>query len=68
MVPECKRTAKTRGMCENCYAGAARKVREKQTTWEELERLGLCRQAITVGPRKANKFTQAFDKAKGVVA
>lgn len=28
-----------RGLCTNCYRGAIHAIREKTTTWEELERM-----------------------------
>lgn len=56
IVVECQRDAKTRGLCQSCYVAAGNKVKNKVTTWEQLEKLGLC-----IFKRKDNgAFNKAF--------
>ena len=50
-----------RGLGENCYRAALRKVNAGETTWEELEELGLAR-APYATPR--TKFDAVYEKAK----
>ena len=40
IVPECNTIATTRGNCDTHYQQAHRLVRDKKTTWEELEKNG----------------------------
>ncbi len=46
-----------RGLCAKCYSAAKKLVESKQTTWEELENLGLCAD-------KTDAFTAEFLKRK----
>lgn len=39
-VPSCKRRVRSRGLCRNCYASAARLVRLGRTSWKKLEEEG----------------------------
>jgi hypothetical protein len=36
-----KKPARTRGLCRSCYNRCAKEIRQRQTTWAELERKGL---------------------------
>lgn len=49
--------AEGRGLCMSCYSRAKSMVTRKQTTWEELEQLGLAL------PQES-KFEQAFKNKK----
>lgn len=42
-VHGCKEPAETRGLCASCYQSARRRVQVGDTSWEKLERTGLCR-------------------------
>jgi hypothetical protein len=37
IVPDCTSPAKTRGLCDKCYAAASKDVKAGITTWAELE-------------------------------
>jgi thymidine kinase len=41
MVANCDRPREVRGICASCYRSASRKVRLNETTWDELEKLGI---------------------------
>lgn len=58
IVEGCDRPSKCRGLCRCCYAKALSKVKNYETTWEELERAGLA------GPsqRIPNPFGMAYNK------
>ena len=38
----CKNPAKRRGLCDACYAQAARRVQKGDAEWGQLEKAGLC--------------------------
>ena len=42
----------------NCYSKAKKMVESKQTTWEELESMGM------VEPKAEDKFTKLFNEKK----
>ena len=43
LTPECNgATAAYRGLCGPCHQSASRLIRIGQTTWKELEELGIC--------------------------
>ena len=50
----CEATPRIKGLCNPCYQSALAGVRNKTSSWEELERLGL------VWPRKRGKFSAAL--------
>ena len=43
LVPGCDRESHCRGICKNDWVAASRLVRAGETTWEELQSLGLSR-------------------------
>jgi hypothetical protein len=45
-----------RGLCGKCYLTARYLIRTKQTTWDELEKMGLC----TPKRSKASLFLSEF--------
>jgi hypothetical protein len=47
-VPDCTREIYSRGVCRNHYQSLAMQVRLKETTWEELEELGLAARRCSV--------------------
>jgi hypothetical protein len=51
--------ADCRGLCMKCYSAANKLVTEGQTTWEELESMGLAT------PRSSSVFKTEFFKRKG---
>lgn len=40
--PKCERMEAVRGLCGSCYTTAAKLVKAKEITWEELEKNGRC--------------------------
>jgi len=68
-TPNCDNKASyVRDLCRGCYQQAAKMVRDKVTTWDELMAMGLAGPASARGrPHGArHRFTQAFQKAKGI--
>jgi hypothetical protein len=64
MVEQCNRPAETRGVCKSCYAHARILVLGGDSTWQELESLGLVMPAHkhpTKNPLKA-AFLAAIEK------
>lgn len=62
IVPDCKREPNgPRGCCASCYRTARLLVVTSQTTWDELEKLGLIRKSHEL-PR--NPLLVAYQKAK----
>jgi hypothetical protein len=51
-----------RDMCRACYQEADRAIRNKETTWEELERLGIA------GPASKGGRPSKADTGKGLMA
>ena len=48
LLPLCQRgAATTRGLCPSHYNAAAQMVHRKQTTWEQLEKKGKVKSALT---------------------
>ena len=56
-VPECAKEAKWKGLCQTCYGCAKSMIDNGETTWEELERMGLA-----LIPK--NKLRQEFYRRK----
>lgn len=54
LTPKCQGTAAHRGLCLKCYSTAKRAVEGGETTWEELEQLGMVESVV-------DKFRAAFD-------
>lgn len=48
-IPDCKRRAKRRGLCDACYTLAWRAVHEGRETWATLEAAGLARPLLSQG-------------------
>lgn len=61
LTPGCTNRLVSRGLCPSCYISARRIVRDKESTWEQLEAIGLVAPA-----RRASigKFRVAFLAAK----
>lgn len=55
-IKVCVRPAAMRGLCLVCYGKAKKKVESGETTWEQLEHLGLCKQ-------ESNPFDDAYNRA-----
>ncbi len=64
LVEGCDLKSDARGLCTACYGRAARMVKDRSTTWEELESLGLCLSKENRLRRNDAKFYQALDKAR----
>ena len=45
LTPGCKAEAKTRGLCQRCYATANAQVKKGNVTWEKLVEFGLAKQS-----------------------
>lgn len=61
MIAACPRPeaiALKRGLCMSCYSKAKKAVESGQTTWDALEKMGLCRSYVI------DPFTAAFEQAK----
>ena len=58
LIKSCHRMAACdkRGLCLVCYGQAKKKVDNKQTTWDQLEKMGLCKS-------EDSPFNSAYDKA-----
>lgn len=61
-IDGCDAVAGTRGMCTLCYNAANRAINRGETTWGELESLGLAGQALRKHGR--NPFTKALKKVR----
>lgn len=46
-----------KGLCSRCYREAKKRIDAGETTWDQLEGMGLCE-------NPENPFSQAFNKAK----
>ena len=47
--PNCKRKARTRGLCGTCYVTAYNLVKKGRTTWAKLEASGKARPPVNRG-------------------
>lgn len=64
IIEGCDREASGgRGLCSACYQSLHRSVKAGDTTWDELERLGLC-QARCRSPRQ-NPAQRALERRRG---
>ena len=45
LTPTCSRPSRTRGLCISCYVAASRLIKSGETTWSELESLGMAKAA-----------------------
>lgn len=54
----CKRLRQTRGLCNICCASARSLVFNGKTTWNELEKSGLCKPII----KKLSPFQMEYNK------
>jgi hypothetical protein len=45
LIDGCERPAAARGLCWSCYCGMIRRIRDKKTTWEQLIKSGLAKEA-----------------------
>lgn len=55
LIKDCGRPAETRGVCKSCYVHARVLVISGDSTWEELEQLGLVRPAHRHAPKNPLK-------------
>lgn len=61
LIEGCKRDKKgTRGLCRDHYQVAVRRVRQGETTWIELELLGLCEKSYKTS---YGELSSLFDSA-----
>ncbi len=60
LTPECKGSKAFKGLCSACYKDAKRLVDLKQTTWEELEEMGLAESE----QKHQDGFMKAFKERK----
>lgn len=61
-TPGCTKEAETRGLCQQHYLAAWRAVQRGETSWAEMERLGLCEPSAQVG--RPSKFRQVIEQAR----
>jgi len=63
IVADCKRPAQTRGVCGSCYVHARVMVLNNETSWQELEDMGLVKPAhhVAKNPLKV-AFLSALEK------
>lgn len=57
LIDECTNEAKWKGLCPSCYNQAKKLIDGRETSWEELQIMGMC---IIHGA----KFIKAFNKRK----
>lgn len=57
MTEGCDRKAQYNGICSSCYGQAKKLIDEEETTWEELEAMGMVK-------GKSKPFTLLFRKKK----
>lgn len=61
MIEGCGNRAAIRGLCRSCHNRATALVKDGETTWEELEKMGL----IAPSQRKrTSAFSAMFEKTK----
>lgn len=63
LIPGCKRPPKTRGLCTSCYATATKMKLRNETTFDELQTLGLML-SPAAGRPESNPLRMAFAAAK----
>ena len=63
LTPGCKRKVACKGLCPTCYQQALGKVKRKETTWLELEQLGLAK-GVYQQRDDRSPFDRAFNEAK----
>ena len=62
LIGGCNNAATCRGLCHSCYQQALKKIAKGETTWGQLEALGLCR-----SPRgRQGAFSAAFAQTRQV--
>lgn len=61
LVPDCNLQVQSRGLCGTCYQMARQHVLKNETTWEELEALGLAAPTKRRASGKRGLFTAALD-------
>ncbi len=59
LVTTCSAGAWIRGLCSKCYASAQGAVKHKITTWDEVEKMGLC-----LPRQKPSLFRAEFNKKR----
>lgn len=63
LTADCDRVVKTRDLCATCYVNARRMIAAGETTWVELESLGLSK---VVETKHHNLFREAYFAAKKI--
>lgn len=58
MIESCNRPTYARGLCNPCYMSARVMIASNDTTWPELEAMGIARQSF--GKAVTNPFRVAF--------
>ena len=56
LIKNCKEVVTSRGLCNKCYNIASGHVLDGDTSWEELEKMGLARKTI----RRSTAFNEAY--------
>lgn len=56
LIPECSKDSNTRGLCTNCAGTAYFMIKRNETTWEELEKLGLAKPKMAGRGKKGPLF------------
>lgn len=57
-ISDCTNMKKSRGLCQGCYAQLAALVAKQETTWQELEKLGI---ASELERRKKNSMIEKLN-------
>lgn len=57
IIPQCGNVRSARGLCAKCYSEANNAIKRKETSWKELQELGLCY-------GKGTPFTRALRQAR----
>lgn len=60
-IEGCGKRAHTRGVCQNCYRKAANLVKNGETSWEELEEMGLVDSSKKT---RSSAFAKMFEMGK----
>ena len=66
LIDGCTRAAVSRGLCHACYSVARGTILRNETSWEELENLGLARHFTMGRAPAAGAFAIALANAKNM--
>ena len=65
LTPDCENGEESRGLCHSCYAVARRLIKDKRTTWAQLEELSLASPPRKTGRKTGTRFGRALKRALG---